>query len=132
MRPGATQGPLALVDFLHTANEIARLLQLVGRGLSLRRASEIIRLEAHRYAENGLGMRYASRQCELAVRYLDVLGGEIDRAPAPRRWPRILVLDSKPLGLRAHGAASTGSAGTRRTARVPCSWRSAGTTRRRV
>ncbi len=108
VRPGATQGPLALVDFFHTANEIARLLQLVGRGLSLRRASEMVRLEAHRYAEDGFGMRYASRQCELAARYLDVLGGEIDRALAPTRWPRILVLDSKPLKLSAHGAAEHG------------------------
>ncbi len=108
VRPGAAQGPLALVDFFHTANEIARLLQLVGRGVSLRRASEIVRLEAHRYAENGFGMRCASRQCELAARYLDVLGGEIDRALAPRRWPRILVLDSKPLNLRAHGATEHG------------------------
>ena len=52
VRPGAAQGSLALVDFFHTANEIARLLQLVGRGLSLRRASEMVRLEAHRYAED--------------------------------------------------------------------------------
>ncbi len=37
-----------------------------------------------------------------------MLGGEIDRALAPRRWPRILVLDSKPLGLRAYGAAQHG------------------------
>lgn len=108
VRPGAAQGPLALVDFFHTANEIARLLQLVGRGLSLRRASEIVRLEAHRYAEDGLGMRFASRQCELAARYLDVLGGEIDRALAPTRWPRILILDSQPLKLRAYGAAEHG------------------------
>ncbi len=57
VRPGAAHGPLARVDFFHTANEIARLLPLVGRGLSLRRSSEIIRLEAHRYAEDALGMR---------------------------------------------------------------------------
>lgn len=86
----------------------ARVTLLVGRGLSLRRASEMVRLEAHRYAEDGFGMRYVSRQCELAARYLDVLGGEIDRALAPARWPRILVLDSKPLGLRAYGAAEHG------------------------
>ncbi len=96
------------MDFFHTATEIARLLQLVGRGLSLRRSSEMVRLEAHRYAEDALGMRYASRQCELAARHLDVLGGEIDRALAPARWPRILVLDSKPLNLWAHGAAEHG------------------------
>lgn len=108
VRPGPVQGPVALVDFFLTVNEAARLLQLVGRGVSLRRASETVRLEAHRYAEDALGMRYASREFELAARYLDVLGGEIDRTLAPKAWPRILVLDSTPFNLRAYGAEEHG------------------------
>ena len=72
--------------------------------MSLRRASRTVRLEAHRYVEDGHGMRHASRQHTLAARYLDLFGTAIDAALAPPRCPRILVLDCKPLNLRAYGA----------------------------
>ncbi len=108
VRPSPTQGPLSLVDFFHTAGEIARLLQLVGRGTSLRRSSLTVRIEAQKFVEDESGMRHASRQHVLAARYLDLFGAEIDRELAPRQWPRILVLDSKPFGLRAYGAAELG------------------------
>jgi hypothetical protein len=49
-------------------------------------------------------MRHASRQHTLAARYLDLFGTAIDKALAPTRCPRILILDSKPLNLRAYGA----------------------------
>lgn len=104
LRPGIAQGPIALADHFHTANEIARLLQLLGRGTTLRRASQSVRLEAHRYVEDGSGFRHASRQHALAARYLDLFGARVDEQLAPRRWPRILVLDSKPLNVRAYGA----------------------------
>lgn len=108
VRPAPTQGPLSLVDFFHTGGEIARLLQLVGRGTSLRRSSQTVRLEAQKFVEDESGMRHASREHDLAARYLDLFGAEIDHELAPRRWPRILVLDSKPFGLRAYGAAEHG------------------------
>ena len=62
VRPGVAQGPISPPDHLHTAVEIARLLQLVAQGMSLRKASRTIRLEAHRYVEDAHGMRHASRQ----------------------------------------------------------------------
>ena len=108
VRPAPTQGPFSLVDFFHTGSEIARLLQLVGRGTSLRRSSQTVRLEAQRFVEDEHGMRHASRELDLAARYLDLFGAEIDHELAPRRWPRLLVLDSKPFGLRAYGAATHG------------------------
>jgi len=104
VKPGVAQGPISPPDHLHTAIEIAHLLQLVAQGMSLRRASRTIRLEAHRYVEDGHRMRHASRQHTLAARYLDLFGTAIDKALAPTRCPRILILDSKPLNLRAYGA----------------------------
>jgi hypothetical protein len=104
VRPGLAQGPVARTDHFHTANEIARLLQLAGRGTSLRRSSLTVRLESHHYVEDGHGMRWASRQFALAARYLDLFAPRIDEQLAPKRWPRILILDSKPLGIRAYDA----------------------------
>jgi len=104
VKPGVAQGPISPPDHLHTAVEIATLLQLVAQGMSLRRASRTIRLEAHRYVEDAHGMRHASRQHTLAARYLDLFGTAIDKALAPTKCPRILILDSKPLNLRAYGA----------------------------
>jgi hypothetical protein len=104
VKPGVAQGPISPADYFHTATEIAHLLQLVAQGMSLRRASRTVRLEAHRYWEDAHGMRHASRQHALAARYLDLFGTAIDKALAPTRCPRILILDSKPLNLRAYGA----------------------------
>ncbi len=104
VKPGVAEGPISPADFLYTATEIAHLLQLVAQGMSLRRASRTVRLEAHRYWEDAHGMRHASREYALAARYLDLFGTAIDKALAPTRCPRILILDSKPLNLRAYGA----------------------------
>lgn len=104
LKPGVAQGPLSPDDYFHTAVEIAHLLQLVGEGMSLRRASQTVRFEAHRFWQDGHGMRHASRQHALAARYLDLFGTAIDAAIAPTRCPKILILDSKPLNLRAYDA----------------------------
>jgi hypothetical protein len=104
IRPGVAEGPISPSDYFHTAVEIAHLLQLVGQGMSLRRASLTVRLEGHRFWEDAHGMRHASRQNALAARYLDLFGTAIDARLAPTRCPKILVLDSKPLNLRAYGA----------------------------
>lgn len=102
--PGAAQGPPSRVRHLHTATEIAHLLQLVARGMSLRRASRTIRHEAHRRSLDGDGNRHYSPAFGLAARYLDLFGPAIDSALAPTTCPRIVILDSKPLNLRAYGA----------------------------
>ena len=46
--------------------------------------------------------------CGLAARYVDLFGATIERELGPDRWPAILVLDSKPFGLRAYGADEHG------------------------
>ncbi len=104
LTPGVAEGPISPVGYRHTAVEIAHLLELVGGGTSLRQASQTVRLEAQRCWEDPHGLRHASRQGALAARYLDLFGTAIDAALAPTRCPRILILDSKPLNLRAHGA----------------------------
>ena len=104
VRPGLALGPVARTDHFHTANEVARLLQLAGRGTSLRRSSLTVRLESHHYVEDHHGMRRASRAFALAARYLDLFAPRIDERLAPKRWPRIVVLDSKPLNIRAYDA----------------------------
>lgn len=104
IKPGVAEGPISPPDYFHTATEIAHLLQLVAQGMSLRRASRTVRLEAHRYWEDVHGMRHASPQHTLAARYLDLFGTAIDKVLAPATCPRILILDSKPLNLRAYGA----------------------------
>lgn len=108
--PTATQGPPSPIDFFHTGNEIALLLRLVARGSSLRGASRAIRLAAGRFVTDEHGMGHASRACALATRYVDLFGATIDREVAPDRWPTIIVLDAKPFGLRAYGAAEHGHA----------------------
>lgn len=104
LKPGVAEGPISPVGYVHTAVEIAHLLELVGQGTSLRQASQTVRLEAHRFWQDAHGIRHASRQGALAARYLDLFGTAIDAALAPTRCPKILVLDSKPLNLRAYGA----------------------------
>lgn len=104
LKPGVAQGPVSPADYWHTAVEIAHLLQLVSEGVSLRRASRMIRLEGHRFWQDAHGMRHASHQHTLAARYLDLFGTAIDAELAPFRCPKILILDSKPLNLRAYGA----------------------------
>ena len=63
-----------------------------------------MRIEAQRFVLDRHGMRHASTEHVLAARYLDLFGTAIDEALAPRVSPRILVLDSTPLKLRAYGA----------------------------
>jgi hypothetical protein len=103
IKPGLAEGPLSPPDYFHTGVEIAHLLQLVSQGMSLRKASTTVRLEAHRYVEDTSGARFASEEFALAARYLDVFGPLIDEQLAPKAWPKILILDSKPLNLRAVG-----------------------------
>lgn len=104
VRPGIALGPVARTDHYHTANEIARLLQLAGRGTSLRRASRTVRLESQHFVEDHHGMRRTSSAFALAARYLDLFAPRIDERLAPKAWPRILVLDSQPLNVRAYDA----------------------------
>jgi hypothetical protein len=102
------QGPIALADFFHTANEVGQLLALIGRGTSLRKAAQLVRFDAQRYITDRFGFRHASREFALAARYLDQFGDLIDAELAPKEWPKILILDSKPLKLFPYDADEFG------------------------
>lgn len=106
--PTAVQGPRSPADYLHTGSEIGLLLRLVARGSSLREASRAVRLAAGRFVADEHGLGHASRECALAARYVDLFGATIERETGPDRWPTIIVLDAKPFGLRAYGAAEHG------------------------
>jgi hypothetical protein len=108
--PTASQGPSSPVDYLHTATEIGLLLGLVGRGASLRAASQAVRLAAGRSIAEPAGGVWASRECAFAARYVDLFGATVERALGPDHWPAILVLDAKPFGFRAYGATAHGEA----------------------
>lgn len=108
IRPGVAQGPLTPVEFETSANEMARILVLVGSGTSGRKAAQSVRYDAQRYDTDAFGFRYASREFGLAGRYLDLFGEAIDQALAPKAWPKILVLDSKPLNLAPYDADEFG------------------------
>lgn len=106
--PTAVDGPLSPADYFHTANEIGLLLGLVARGTSLRGASQAVRRAAGRSVPDAAGTMWTSRECGLAARSVDLFGATIERELGPDRWPAILVLDAKPFGLRAYGAAEHG------------------------
>ncbi len=108
MKPGVAQGPIALADFFHTAKEVGQLLALIGRGTSLRKAAQLVRFDAQRYITDRFGFRHASREFALAARYLDQFGDLIDRELAPKEWPKVLILDSKPLKLFPYDAGEFG------------------------
>ena len=108
VKPGVAQGPIALADFFHTANEIGQLLALIGRGTSLRKAAQLVRLDAQRYETDRYGFRHASREFALAARYLDQFAELINAELAPKEWPKILILDSKPLKLFPYDADEFG------------------------
>ncbi len=75
----------------------------------MRQASQATRFEAQRFEVDRFGSRRASREADLAADYLDAFGEAVDAAIAPQAWPRILVLDSKPLGVRAYRADAWGA-----------------------
>jgi hypothetical protein len=104
IRPGVAQGPITPVEFETSANEMARLVLLVGSGSSGREAAQMVRLDGQRFETDEYGARYASREFALAGRYIDLFGEAIDRELAPKSWPKILVLDSKPLNLYPYDA----------------------------
>ena len=110
---GPSDGPRTVKGYTQTITEVANVLAAVGGGTSLRIASRDIRTAARRYTlgpvpkVKGSDRRrrdYSSRQNILAARYLDAYGPRVLNRVLPDRWPRLLVLDSKPLGIRPYGA----------------------------
>lgn len=102
---GPAAGPRSVKHYAQTIMEIANLLTAVGNGTSLRLASGEIRHSARRFIP---GAGVASRQNVLAARYLDAYGPSVLSRVLPDHWPRLLVLDSKPLGIRPYGAVEWG------------------------
>lgn len=108
---GPGDGPRTPRRYTQTVIEVASLLASIGRGDSLRLASRDARTAAQRMS---LGQRQPkgtprtrlsvpSRQNVLGARYLDVYGRRVADELLPRRWPRLLILDSKPLTIRPYG-----------------------------
>jgi hypothetical protein len=103
VKPGVAQGPISPPDHLHTAVEIAHLLQLIAEGMSLRRASRTIRLEAHRYVEDAHGMppreppAHPRRPLPRPVRHRDRQGSRADEVPEDPD-PRLQA--AQPAGIR--------------------------------
>jgi hypothetical protein len=93
------EGPTVIPDFGYAVGEAARTLVLVGEGKSLREASQKVRYGAGRFTSDRHGHRWASRQNALAADYLDNFGPIVVRGMTPAHWPRMLVLDSQPLGI---------------------------------
>ena len=108
MVPGVAQGPLTPVGFDTSANEMGKVLALIGSGDSGRKAAQKVRYDAQRYETDEHGFRYASRAFGLSGRYIDLFGELIDEKLGPKRWPKILVLDSLPLHLFPYDAVDHG------------------------
>lgn len=89
--------------------EIARLLLRVGEGMSLRQASRELRLSVLRIGGQGDCAAGPSRQANLAVNYLDAFGPAVVSALHPTRWPRVLVVDARPLFTRAYRPTRDGA-----------------------
>jgi Probable Zinc-ribbon domain len=102
------EGPTIVPAFSFAVAEAARSLVLVGEGKSLREASQKLRYESGKFSADVRGNRWASRQNALASDYLDHFGPTVVRAMTPPSWPRILVLDSQPLGIRIRNATNPG------------------------
>ncbi len=100
---GRTTGPVMPTWFQQSAAEAARVLLEVGTGTSMRKAARSVRFDADRFTPGPAGIRRASTEAALAMRYLDHFGPAVLARVEPERWPRILVLDARDLRLRAWG-----------------------------
>lgn len=108
---GPADGARTGRGYSQSVMEIGSLLASVAHGDSLRLASRDARKAARRlsfgpFPDDGsprARQAYNSRQNVLAARYLDAYGPSALQELLPRRWPRLLVLDSKPLGIRPYG-----------------------------
>jgi hypothetical protein len=105
---GRGDGAVAIPSFTYALIEGARLATHIGEGRSLRESSQQTRLDAKRDRTDIHGHTWPSRQNALAADYLDQFGPIIVRAMTPRRWPRVVILDSLPLRIRPRGAVLEG------------------------
>jgi hypothetical protein len=115
---GPADGPRAIRSYAQSISEVAGILAAVGSGLPLRVASRDVRHTARRFTLGTFPVHkttvrrrrdYSSRQNILAARYLDAYGPAVLARVLPTHWPRLLILDSKPLEMRPYGAVDRGS-----------------------
>ena len=102
------EGPTIVPSYSFAVAEVARGLVLIGEGTSIRASSQKVRYGAGRFTSDHHGNRWASRQNALVSDYLDNYAPIVVRAMTPTRWPRMLVLDSQPLGIRIRQATNPG------------------------
>lgn len=99
------QGQTVRPGFGFEVQHIANALVYVGRGSSFCDAAETVRGEAYRYIETDEeGIAWASREGTTVARYLDHFGDAIVESVAHKSWPKILLLDAKPLRARVYDA----------------------------
>ncbi len=98
--PSAIEGAQTGWRFCFTVREAASLLVHLGRGLSLREASELARRHAVRYTANLWGRPIASRHPQLSADYLAQFGQVVVDALLPTAWPDAVALDQMPVFTR--------------------------------
>jgi hypothetical protein len=102
--PVRGEGPSIAPAFAFAVAEAAHELVLVGEGTSIRESSQKVRFSAGKFSTGRRGRRDASREHSLGADYLDQFGPLVVRGMTPKHWPRLLVLDSLPLGIRVRDA----------------------------
>lgn len=103
--PGRHQGLLVVPNFQFAAKLIADVFLAIGQGLTYGETGEKIRLADRRFVEiDDLGIAYASRQGTHIARYLDLFGDAVVASVAHTAWPKIVLLDAKPLRVRVYGS----------------------------
>ena len=98
--PSLIEGAQTGWRFCFTVREAASLLVHLGRGQSLREASELARRHAVRYTSNLWGRPVASRHGQLSNDYLALFGQVIVDALLPDPWPDAVALDQLPVFTR--------------------------------
>ena len=109
--PSAIEGAQTGWRFCFTVREAASLLVHLGRGLSLRVASELARRHAVRYTSNLWGRPVASRHAQLSTDYLARFGQVVVEALLPSTWPDAVALDQLPVFTRIPDEDGTPRAG---------------------
>jgi hypothetical protein len=115
---GRGDGAVTVPSFTYALIDGAKLLTHIGEGRSLRESSQQARMDAKRAAPDIHGHTWPSRENALAADYLDQFGPIVVRAMTPRRWPRVVILDSTPLGIRPRAAVQHGFDASREGAAV--------------
>jgi hypothetical protein len=93
--------------FRYAVHDLATLLDKLSTGESYRGAAQFVRGEIKRVAKRGRIKGAIGGSASPAIHALDIFGPIVAAEGAPTRWPRIVVIDSKPLLRRRWKKRST-------------------------